>query len=128
LLARRSSSKISRGLAKVNPCGRPSARAMSWMIASPARASPGRIDRLVDLDDAPFDLRHRPFVLFLQAAGQARRRRAGRVVEEEIDGDVELELVEAARDEAAVGQRHLRVEADRQQPLISPASIFRNSS
>src|SRR5262245_4915567 len=39
------------------------------------------------------------------------------LVQEEIDRDIELQLLERARDEGVVGQRDLRVEADRQQPL-----------
>ena len=75
------------------------------------------VDGLVDLDDAPFDLRDRPFVLFLQAARQHDVGVPGGVVEEKIDGDVELQLLQTARDEGVVGQRHLRVEADREQPF-----------
>src|SRR6478735_7744225 len=73
------------------------------------------VDCLVDLDDPPFDLGDRPFVLFVQAARQHDVRVPGRVVEEKIDSGVELQLLETARDEGVVRQRHLRVEADREQ-------------
>ena len=39
----------------------------------------------------------------------------GRLVEEEIDGDVEIQLVEHTADEVVVRQRHLGVEADTKQ-------------
>src|SRR5262245_8361994 len=76
----------------------------------------GAVHSLVDLDDAPLDLRHRPFVLLVQAAGQHDVGVPRSVVEEEVDGNIELELLEGARDEGVVRQRHFRVEADRQQP------------
>src|SRR4029079_18879272 len=78
------------------------------------------IDRSVDLDHAAFDLGHRSFVFFLQAARQHDVRVAGGVVQEEIDGDVELEFFERTLDERVVGQRDARVEADREQPLDFP--------
>ena len=71
------------------------------------------IHRLVDLDDASFDLRDRALVFLVQAARQHDVGMAGGVVQEEVDRDVELELVEAAGDERVVGQRDLRIEADR---------------
>ena len=77
------------------------------------RASPGQLDRLVDLDDPSLDLRDRPLVLLLQAAGQDDVGVAGGVVQEEVDRDEELQLLERARDELVVGQRDLGVEADR---------------
>ena len=86
---------------------------MSWMIRQSCARLARAVDRLVDLDDAAFDLRHRALVFFLQAAGQHDVGVARGVVEEEVDRDEELELVEAARDERVVGQRDLRVEADR---------------
>ena len=75
----------------------------------------GAIDGLVDLDDPAFDLRDGALVLLVQRAGQHDVGVAGRLVEEEVDADVELELVEHARDESAVRQRHLGVEADAEQ-------------
>ena len=42
----------------------------------------------------PFDLRDGPFVLFLQTAGQDDVGVARRLVQEEIDRHVELELLE----------------------------------
>ncbi len=71
-----------------------------------------RIDRLVDLDDAAFDLRDRPFIFFLQRAGQHDVGMSGRVVEEEIDRHVELELLQHAGDEIVVRQRYQGIEAD----------------
>ena len=95
--ATRSSSKISRGLSNVKPCARPSARAMSWMMRQSCARLAGTVDGLVDLDDAPFDLRDVALVLLLQAAGQDDVGVARGVVQEEVDGDEELELVERAR-------------------------------
>ena len=90
---------------------------MSWMMRQSSRASPGTLDCLVHLDDAPFDLRHRAFVFLVQAARKDDVRMVSGVVQEEIDGDEELELLQAAGHERVVGQRHLRVEADREQAL-----------
>src|SRR5262245_7928116 len=72
---------------------------------------------LVDLDDAAFDLRDGPFILFVQAARQHDVRVTRRVVEEEINSAEELQPFETPRDEGVVGQRDLRVETDRQQRL-----------
>ena len=72
----------------------------------------GTVDRLVDLDHASFHLRHRAFVFFVQAARQHDVRVPRRVVEEEIDGGIELELLEAAGNEAAVGQGDFGIETD----------------
>ena len=85
LLATRNSSKISRGSANVNPCGR--SRARGNVLDDPpvlprlARA----LNRLVDLDDAALDLRDQAFVLLLQAARQYHVGMARGVVQEEID-------------------------------------------
>ena len=117
LLATRSSSKISRGSAKVKPCGRPN-RAREILDDAPIFARfAGRVHRLVDLDDAAFDLRDSALVFFLETAGQDDVGVARGVVQEEVDGDKMLELVERACDEAAVRQRDLRVEADRDERL-----------
>src|SRR5581483_6088020 len=75
----------------------------------------GAVDRLVDFDDTALHLRDRAFVLLLEAAGQDDVGVARRVVEEKVDGGVELQFLEGALNERAVGQRHLWVEADRQQ-------------
>ena len=108
---------------------RPAERLRDVLDDAPVLARLARaVHGLVDLDDAPLDLRHRPFVFLVQAAGQHDVGVPGGVVEEEVDGGVELELLEAARDEGVVRQRHLRVEADRQQALDLAASILRNSS
>src|SRR5262245_54391845 len=77
----------------------------------------GTRHRLVDLDDAAFDLCDRPFILLVKAAGQDDVGVTRRVVQEEIDRRVELQLVETASDEVVVGERDLRIEADRQQPF-----------
>ena len=92
--ARRSSSKISRGSAKVKPRSRPSACAMSWMIRQSCARLAGTVDRLVDLDDAPLGAGDDALVLLVQRAGQHDVGVAGRLVQEEVDGDVELELLE----------------------------------
>ena len=73
---------------------------MSWMMRQSSRASPGQVDRLVDLDDAALDLRDGPLVLFVKAAGQDDIGVPRRIVQEEVDGGEELELVQAAGDEA----------------------------
>src|SRR6187200_336970 len=78
---------------------------------------PRAVHGLVDLDDATLDLRDGAFILFVQAPGQNDVGVPGRVVEKEVDGRVELELLKAARDKGVVRQRHLRVETDRQQAL-----------
>ena len=46
-----------------------------------------------------------------------------RLGQEEVDDGVELQAVERLGGEVGVGGRHRRVEADRQEPLISPAWI-----
>src|SRR5262249_47969308 len=61
------------------------------------------------------DLRHRPFVLFLKAAGQDDVCVPRCVVQEEVDRDVELQLLERTRDERVIRQRNLGIETDRQQ-------------
>ncbi len=96
LLATRSSSKISRGTREREPV-RPAERLREILDdrQSCARLA-GRLDGLVDLDDAAFDLGHRALVLLLQAAGQDDVGVARGVVQEEVDGDVELELLERA--------------------------------
>ena len=88
----------------------------------------GTVHRLVHLDDAPFDLGHRALVFLVQAAGQDDVGVASGVVEEEVDGGVELELVEAARDERLSGSETFGLKQIDSSPLISPASIFLNIS
>src|SRR5262245_51305083 len=73
-----------------------------------------RIDRLVDLDDAPFDLCNGAFILLLEAAGQHDVGMTRGVGQEEVDGSVELESFQCAGAECDVRQRHDRVEANRQ--------------
>src|SRR5690606_7044615 len=82
----------------------------------------GTLDGLIDLDDAAFDLRDRAFVFFLQAARQHDVGVARGVVQEEVDRDEEVELLERAGDELVVGQRHLRVAADRDE-AFDPARV-----
>ena len=53
----------------------------------------------------------------MQAAGEHDIGMPCGVVEEEIYGDVELQLLETARDERVIRERYLRIEADRQQAL-----------
>src|SRR4030095_3784124 len=53
----------------------------------------GTVHGLVDLDDAAFYLCHRALVLLVEAAGQHHIGVPRGVVQEEVDGDVELELV-----------------------------------
>jgi hypothetical protein len=77
----------------------------------------GTVDRFVDLNDAAFDLSYGAFVLLVEATRQDDVSMPRRVVQKEVDGGVELELLEAARDERVVGKRDFRVEADRQQRL-----------
>jgi hypothetical protein len=77
----------------------------------------GRIDRLIDLDDAPLDLGDGSFIFFLEAARQDDVGVARRIVKEEVDGHVELEFLERACDERVVRQRHFRIETNRQQSL-----------
>ncbi len=101
----------------MKPCGRPSATADILDDAPVLARLAGAVDRLVDLDDAALDLRDGALVLFLQTARQHDVGVPRGVAQEEIDHDEELELVEAARDERIVGQRHLRVEADAEQTL-----------
>ena len=90
---------------------------MSWMMRQSSRASPGQSTALLILMMRPSTCVTVPFVLLVQAARQHDVRVPGRVVEEEVDRGVELQLLEAARDEGVVRQRDLRVEADREQPL-----------
>ena len=52
----------------------------------------GRLNRLVDLDDATFDLRDDTFVLFLKRPGEHYVCVMCRLAEEEIYGNVKLEL------------------------------------
>src|SRR4029079_5844217 len=75
------------------------------------------VDRLVDLDDAALDLRDGPFVFFVQTPRQHDLGVPCRVVQEEVDGGIELEFLETARHEGIVGKRDLRIEADRDQRL-----------
>ena len=56
----------------------------------------GTLHGLVDLDDAALDLRDQPFILLVKRAGQHDVGMAGRVVQEEIDGDEKLELLETS--------------------------------
>ena len=77
----------------------------------------GAVDGLIDLDDAAFDLRDGAFILFVKTARQHDVGVAGGVVEEEIDRGVELQLLETPRHEVVVGQRHFRIETDRNQSL-----------
>ena len=77
----------------------------------------GALDCLVDLDDATFDLGDGAFVLFLQAPRQHDVGVLRGVVQEEVDHREELELLERAGDELTVGERHLGVEADREERL-----------
>src|ERR1051326_1616452 len=76
-----------------------------------------RIDRLVDLDHASLDLRDHALIFFMQRAGENDVGMLRGLAEEEVDDDEELELLERARDESVVGERDLRVEADRQEAL-----------
>ena len=89
---------------------------MSWMIRQSCRASPGGSTALLILMTRPSVLRDDPFVLLVQRAGQHDVGVPGRLAQEEVDRDVELELLEHPRDEVAVRQRDHRVEADREQP------------
>src|SRR5262249_30718341 len=77
----------------------------------------GRINALIDLDDAPLDLRDGALVLFVERSRQYDLGMAGRLAEKEVDGDVKVQLVEHAADELIVRQRDLGVEADRQQAV-----------
>ena len=69
---------------------------MSWMMRQSCRASPGRINSLVYLDHATFDLRDDTFVLFLQRPGKHYVCVMCRLAEEEIYGNVKLELFQSA--------------------------------
>src|SRR4029434_310425 len=102
--------------------GRPAERLRDVLDDAPVLPRLTRtVDGLVDLDDAPFNLGHGAFVFFLQTSRQHGIRVPRRVVHEEVDGGVELELVETTRDEAVVGQRNLWVETDREEPLDLPS-------
>ncbi len=104
---------------------RPSQRVRDVLDDAPVLARlPRAVDRLVDLDDTSLDLCHRPFVFLLEATGKHDVRVPGGIVQEEVDGGEELQLVEAAGDERTVRERHFRVEADRQQPFDLPAIDF----
>ena len=80
----------------------------------------GRVDGLVDLDDATLAGRGGAFVFLVQRPGQHDVGVVGRLRQEEVDDGVELEPIERLRGELCVGRRHSRVEADRQQPLDLP--------
>ena len=98
--------------------GQPTERLRDVLDDAPVLARlTGAVHGLVDLDDAPFDLGDRAFVLLLEAARQDDVGVPRRVVHEEVDGGVELQLFETARDKGIVRQRHFRVEADREQAL-----------
>src|SRR5688572_7003955 len=97
--------------------GRPAKRARDVLDDAPVLPGIARaVNRLVDLDDAPFDLCDRPFVFLVQAPRQDDVGVPRGVVQEEVDGDVELELLEAPGDETVIRQGDLRVEADGEQP------------
>src|SRR4029434_10989131 len=98
--------------------GRPAERLRNVLDDAPVLPRLTRtVDGLVDLDDASFNLGHRAFVFLLKTARQHDCGVPRRVVQEEVDRGVELELVETTRDEGIVGKRHLRVEADREEPF-----------
>ena len=108
---------------------RPTERAREILDDPPVLPRLARaIDRLVDLDDPPLDLRDRALVLFLQTARQHDIGVTGGVVEEEIDRDVELELLEASVTKLLSGSETFGLKQIEIRPLISPASIFRNIS
>jgi hypothetical protein len=88
----------------------------------------GTVDCLVDLDDAPFDLRHEPFILFVQAARQDDVGVAGRVAEEEIDRGENSSLSSARVMNVLSGSETFGLKQMAISPLISPASILRNIS
>ena len=77
----------------------------------------GRVDGLVDLDDAPLAGRDRALVLLVQRPGQHDVGVVRRLGQEEVDDGVELELVERLGGERGVRRGDRRVEADRQQAL-----------
>src|SRR5215468_7222767 len=83
-----------------------------------------RINRFVDLDDAPFDLCDDAFVLFVQRAGQDDVGVVRRFIQEEVYRHVKFQFVEHTRDEVVVRQRDLRVEADRKQAFDLAAINF----
>ena len=101
---------------------------MSWMMRQSCARLARAVDRLVDLDDAAFDLRDGAFVLLLQAAGQHDVGVAGRVVQEEVDRDEELELLEHRVTNVLSGSETIGLKQIESRPLISPASILRNIS
>ena len=90
---------------------------MSWMMCQSWRASPGHSTALLILMTRPSSLRDGAFVFFLERTRQHDVRVARALAHEEVDGDVEVELLERLPDEVVVGQRDDRVEADAQQPL-----------
>ena len=67
---------------------------MSSRICQSSRASPGGVDRGVDLDDATFATGRGALVLLVQRAGQHDVGVVGRLGQEEVDDGVELQLVE----------------------------------
>ena len=90
---------------------------MSWMMRQSSRASPGQSTALLILMMRPSTCVTVPSSSSCRLPGKHDVGVPRRVVEEEIDGGVELELLQAARDERVVGQRDLRVEADRESAL-----------
>ena len=90
---------------------------MSWMMRQSCRASPGGSTALVDLDHPPLGAGRRSPRPPPAGAGQHDVGVPGRLAEEEVDGDEELQLLQHPGDEAVVRQRHLGVEAEAEQAL-----------
>ncbi len=88
---------------------------MSWMMRQSSRASPGASTALLILMTRPSICVTTPSSSSCSEPGKDDVGMPGRLVEEEIDGDVELQFLQHPLDEVAVRQRHLGVEADAEQ-------------
>src|SRR5262249_12088602 len=100
---------------------RPAERAGDVLDDAPVLPRVARArDRPVDLDDAPLGGGDRALVLLLLRPGEHDVRIARGVVQEEVDGDVELETLELVAHEGAVPQRDERVEANAGQAAEIP--------
>src|SRR5262249_47530998 len=81
-------------------------------------------DRFVDLDDAALGGRDDSLVLLVKRAREHDVGPTSGLVQEEVDGRVELELLERAAHERVVRKRDDGVGADRQEPAnLSPVDL-----